>query len=108
MYEHWRGAGYHIVRVGDGDGEVPHHLCAGEVTDVGDVLDLSVGPDQCRLAWDQVGGVDPVAGGGVPEGVVRGGVQNRRGRVRDLASRRAGDIRPLAGLIEKRSELWPG
>ena len=67
---------YYIVRVDLVDGEVAHVLVAGVVGDGGDGdrgAGTGIGGVEF-VAGGEVGGVDPGAGGLVPEGVVLGGV----------------------------------
>src|SRR2546423_751990 len=74
VYEHRCSAGDHIVRVDDGDRKVAHVFRTGVAVHGEYVLSLSLRADE-QVSRSQVGCVDPALVGGVPERVVRGGVE---------------------------------
>src|SRR5947209_5740018 len=76
VYQYRSVTGYHIVRVDDVDGEVAHLLGAGVAVHADDVEQLPVGSGE-PVAGSEIGGVDPLVGRGVPERVIRRGVQDR-------------------------------
>nr|WP_235967321.1 hypothetical protein [Micromonospora rubida] len=97
VYEDRRVACEYIVRVDVGDGEVVHPLVAGEVVYCGDrdlaagsaaahagagavALEAFVVVDQQAVSGFELARVDPVLFGRVPEGMVLGGLEDRRSR----------------------------
>jgi hypothetical protein len=73
VYEYRPVAGHYIVRVGVGDGEVVDGGLGGGVALDGGDLDSGAGAGLEPLTCLQVGGVDPLAEFGCPEGVPVGG-----------------------------------
>src|SRR5262245_17317099 len=70
--EDWGGAGDDVVGVGGGDGEVVHVAGVGVGAYGLHGSGAPVGAKQAGDAGDEVGGIGPLRGRGVPEGVVGG------------------------------------